>query len=107
MSTVLDRLATVIEARKGAPQSASYVASLYAQGLDAILKKLGEETIETILAAKSGDRHQLIHETADLWFHSLVMLAAAGSGPGEVLAELERRFGQSGISEKESRTKRG
>ncbi|MGH8511711.1 MAG: phosphoribosyl-ATP diphosphatase, partial [Gammaproteobacteria bacterium] len=96
MSTVLDRLATVIEARKGAPQSGSYVASLYAQGLDAILKKLGEETIETILAAKSGDRRQLIHETADLWFHSLVMLAAAGSGPGEVLAELERRFGQSG-----------
>ncbi|OOO02777.1 MAG: Phosphoribosyl-ATP pyrophosphatase [Chromatiales bacterium USCg_Taylor] len=84
MSTVLDRLAAVIEARKGAPQSASYVASLYAQGLDAIF-----------------------HETADLWFHSLVMLAAAGSGPGEVLAELERRFGQSGIDEKESRTKRG
>ncbi|MGH8521033.1 MAG: phosphoribosyl-ATP diphosphatase [Gammaproteobacteria bacterium] len=107
MSTVLDRLATVIEARKGAPQNGSYVASLYAQGLDAILKKLGEETIETILAAKSGDRRQLIHETADLWFHSLVMLAAAGSGPGEVLAELERRFGQSGSAEKESRTKRG
>ncbi|MDQ3566091.1 MAG: phosphoribosyl-ATP diphosphatase [Pseudomonadota bacterium] len=107
MSTVLDRLAAVIEARKGAPQSGSYVASLYAQGLDAILKKLGEETIETILAAKSGDRRQLIHETADLWFHSLVMLAAAGSGPGEVLAELERRFGQSGIDEKESRTKQG
>ncbi|MGH8488437.1 MAG: phosphoribosyl-ATP diphosphatase, partial [Gammaproteobacteria bacterium] len=73
---------------------------------DAILKKLGEETIETILAAKSGDRRQLIHETADLWFHSLVMLAAAGSGPGEVLAELERRFGQSGIDEKQSRAKR-
>ncbi|MGH8515471.1 MAG: phosphoribosyl-ATP diphosphatase, partial [Gammaproteobacteria bacterium] len=81
-------------------------ASLYAQGLDTILKKLGEETIETILAAKSGDRHQLIHETADLWFHSLVMLAAVGSGPSEVLAELERRFGRSGIDEKESRTKR-
>jgi phosphoribosyl-ATP pyrophosphohydrolase len=79
------------------------VASLYAKGLDAILKKVGEEATETVIAAKNGDTNQLIYETADLWFHCLVLLAHQGLGPDAVLTELERRFGLSGIEEKAQR----
>jgi phosphoribosyl-ATP pyrophosphohydrolase len=100
---VLQELARVLESRKEASPESSYVAGLYARGLDAILKKVGEEATETVLAAKNGDRDQLIHETADLWFHCLVMLAHQGLGPDAVLAELGRRFGVSGIEEKAGR----
>jgi len=103
MSDTLARLAAVLESRKGASPESSYVAGLYAKGLDGILKKVGEEATETVIAAKSGDRQQIVYETADLWFHTLVMLAECGLGPDSVLAELERRFGTSGIDEKASR----
>jgi phosphoribosyl-ATP pyrophosphohydrolase len=103
MSDTLTRLAAVLEARKTAEPSSSYVAGLYAKGLDAILKKIGEEATETVVAAKGGDRQQLIHETADLWFHTLVLLAQQGLKPEDVLAELDRRFGLSGLEEKASR----
>jgi phosphoribosyl-ATP pyrophosphohydrolase len=99
----LQRLAEVLEARKGGDPDASYVASLYAKGLDAILKKVGEEATETVLAAKDGDPARIVYETADLWFHTLVMLAHQGLGPAAVLAELERRFGLSGLDEKAAR----
>lgn len=105
MSDVLNRLAEVLEARKQADPGSSYVAGLYAKGLDAILKKVGEEATETILAAKGGGREQLVYETADLWFHTLIMLAEQGLGPEDVLAELDRRFGLSGLEEKASRGK--
>jgi phosphoribosyl-AMP cyclohydrolase / phosphoribosyl-ATP pyrophosphohydrolase len=101
--TVLTRLAAVLEARKHADPDTSYVAGLYTKGLDAILKKLGEEAAETLLAAKGGDRRALVYETADLWFHSLVTLAALDLGPEAVLEELARRFGLSGIDEKARR----
>ena len=108
MSDTLSRLAEVLEARKGAAADSSYVASLYQKGLNKILEKLGEESIETIIAAKdaalSGDCSDLIYETADLWFHSLVMLAALDQHPEAVLKELERRFGLSGHAEKAART---
>lgn len=100
---ILDRLALVLEERKGAEAGSSYVASLYDKGLDTILKKVGEEATETVIAAKGGDREQLIYETADLWFHTLVLLAHEGLGPQDVLQELGRRFGLSGIEEKASR----
>jgi phosphoribosyl-ATP pyrophosphohydrolase len=103
MSDTLTRLAAVLEARKTAEPSSSYVAGLYAKGLDAILKKVGEEATETVIAAKTGDRQQLIHETADLWFHTLVLLAQQGLKPEDVLAELDRRFGLSGLEEKAGR----
>lgn len=103
MSEVLQRLAAVLEARKQCDPDQSYVAGLYAKGLDAILKKVGEEATETVLAAKEGVPEKLIHETADLWFHTLVMLAHQGLGPDQVLAELARRFGVSGVEEKASR----
>ncbi|OGV73742.1 MAG: phosphoribosyl-ATP diphosphatase [Methylophilales bacterium RIFCSPHIGHO2_02_FULL_57_10] len=103
MSDILDRLAETLEARKGADPQSSYVARLYAKGTDSILKKVGEEAAETIIAAKSGDREQLIYETADLWFHTLVMLAHAGLGPNDVLNELARREGLSGLEEKAAR----
>ena len=105
MSSILESLAQVIEARKSTAADSSYVASLFAQGMDAILKKVGEEATETILAAKGTDDGDLVHETADLWFHTLVMLAARGLGPEAVLAELERRFGTSGVAEKAARDK--
>jgi phosphoribosyl-ATP pyrophosphohydrolase len=82
------------------------VAGLYAKGIDAILKKVGEEATETLLAAKGGDTGQVVRETADLWFHTLVMLAHLGLGPADVLRELERRFGLSGLVEKASRQPR-
>jgi|SRR5687767_3194700 phosphoribosyl-ATP pyrophosphohydrolase len=102
---VLERLERAIAARRGADSGSSYVASLNARGHDAILKKIGEEATETVLAAKSGERAAIVHETADLWFHCLVMLAWHGIGVDEVLAELERREGRSGLDEKASRSK--
>ena len=103
MSDVLKQLAEVLEARKDAAPDSSYVASLYDKGLDAILKKIGEEATETVMAAKDGDAEKIIYETADLWFHSLVMLAQQGLGPQQVLDELSRRFGLSGLEEKANR----
>ena len=103
MSDTLDRLAEVLEARKSADPDSSYVAGLYAAGLEAVLAKVFEEAGETIVAAREGDARALVHETADLWFHCLVMLAARDLHPREVLAELERRFGISGIEEKARR----
>ncbi len=107
MSTdaVLERLAQILETRKQADPESSYVAQLYAKGLDAILKKIGEEATETVMAAKDGDPQRIVSEVADLWFHSLVLLASQGLGPEQVLAELERRFGTSGIEEKASRAR--
>ncbi|HWS02048.1 MAG TPA: phosphoribosyl-ATP diphosphatase [Gammaproteobacteria bacterium] len=103
MNDILQELAAVLEARKGADPDSSYVAKLYSKGLDAILKKIGEEATETILAAKDGDKEHLVYETADLWFHTLVMLAQQGLGPELVLQELARRFGLSGLDEKAAR----
>lgn len=106
MSDLLHRLAQVLEQRKTADPDHSYVASLYAKGLDALLKKVGEEAAETIIAAKNGDQAQLIYEVADLWFHTLILLSHQGLTPELVLAELERRFGLSGIAEKAARTQK-
>ena len=103
MSDVLDRLAQLLEARKDADPQASYVAKLYAKGMDGILKKIGEEAAETIIAAKDGDAQKIIYETADLWFQCLVMLAQAGLHPQDVLDELARREGLSGLAEKAAR----
>lgn len=103
MSDILERLALVLEERKQAEPDSSYVARLYAKGLDAILKKIGEEATETVMAAKDGDPARITAEVADLWFHCLVLLAQQGLGPDHVLAELDRRFGLSGITEKASR----
>lgn len=103
MSDVLRRLAAAIEQRRQGDPAESYVAGLFHKGQDAILKKVGEEAVEAVLAAKAGQRDRVIYETADLWFHSIVMLAASGATPDDVLAELERRFGLSGLAEKASR----
>lgn len=103
MSDLLQQLAQVLEQRKTADPNESYVANLYAKGLDTILKKIGEEATETVIAAKNGDAEQVIYETADLWFHSLVLLAHQGLGPELVLKELDRRFGLSGLEEKARR----
>lgn len=100
---ILRELAKQLEARKTADPADSYVASLYHKGRDTILKKVGEEATETILAGTGDDDAHLIYETADLWFHTLVMLAERGLGPEQVLAELRRRFGQSGHAEKAAR----
>ena len=105
MDSILRQLADVLESRKSDDPATSYVASLYDKGIDAILKKVGEEATETVIAAKDGDRDKIIYETADLWFHSLVMLAHCGLGPDDVLKELERRFGLSGLEEKAARGK--
>ena len=104
---VLQRLERAIAERQSADPSTSYVASLNAKGLDAILKKIGEEATETVLAAKAGDKAAIVHETADLWFHCLVMLQRQGLDVAQVLAELERREGRSGIDEKASRKEGG
>ena len=104
MSVRLNRLAETLEARKSADPESSYTAKLYAKGLDAILKKIGEESAETIIAAKNGDPDQIVYEVADLWFHTLVLLAQQGLHPEQVLQELARREGLSGIDEKESRS---
>ena len=103
MDDVLKELAAVIEARKNASADESYVASLYAGGIDAILKKVGEEAIEVVIAGKEGDRDALVHEVADLWFHCLVLLAARDSNPEAITGELARRFAISGHQEKASR----
>ncbi|HHA19577.1 MAG TPA: phosphoribosyl-ATP diphosphatase [Methylophaga sp.] len=105
MSDVLKRLAKILEERKQADPDSSYVASLYHDGTDKSLKKLGEEATETIIAGKGGDRDEIIYETADLWFHSMVLLAHNNIDPQQVLDELNRRFGLSGIEEKASRSK--
>jgi phosphoribosyl-ATP pyrophosphohydrolase len=109
MSAVFDQLYATLLSRKNAAPDTSYVAGLYAEGLNKILAKIGEEAIETLLAVKDvgtqQGRAQVIHETADLWFHILVMLAQCEITPDEVLMELERRMGQSGLAEKVSRTK--
>lgn len=100
---VLKRLEATIAERKGAAAGSSYVASLNAKGIDAILKKIGEEATETIIAAKSGERDKIIYETADLLFHTLVMLQHQDIAFDDVLAELQRREGTSGIDEKNAR----
>jgi phosphoribosyl-ATP pyrophosphohydrolase len=108
MNDTLAELSAILEARKQASADTSYVASLHAKGLNKILEKLGEEAVETIIAAKdaqgSGNVDDLVYETADLWFHSLVMLSHLGSDASAVLAELARRFNISGLDEKASRT---
>ena len=101
----LDELANTLESRRGADPSTSYVAKLLNAGLDAVLKKIGEEATETILAAKNGDKQHLIRETADLWFHSMIMLVQAGLRPADVINELKRREGTSGLAEKAARAK--
>jgi phosphoribosyl-ATP pyrophosphohydrolase len=103
MNDILERLSHVLEERKLADPASSYVARLYAKGLDAILKKIGEEATETVMAAKDGSADRIVCEVADLWFHTLVLLAQQGLGPRDVLAELEHRFGLSGIEEKAGR----
>ncbi|MES9939243.1 MAG: phosphoribosyl-ATP diphosphatase [Candidatus Thiodiazotropha sp. 6PLUC2] len=105
MSEILQQLAQVLEERKQAEPDSSYVAKLYDKGLDAILKKIGEEATETVMAAKDGIPEKIVYETADLWFHSMVMLAHQGLGPDLVLKELQRRFGLSGLEEKAQRDK--
>lgn len=105
MENILQQLAQVLEERKGADPESSYVAKLYDKGLDGILKKIGEEATETVMAAKDGDAEKIIYETADLWFHCMVLLANQGLKPDDVLAELARRFGLSGLEEKASRIK--
>ena len=103
MSDILDRLAATLEARKQASADSSYVAGLYAKGTDAILKKIGEEATETVMAAKDGQPEKIIYEVADLWFHTLVLLAHKGLKPADVLNELARREGLSGLAEKAGR----
>ncbi len=95
----LARLAEVIEARRLGDPDKSYVARLFQKGNDAILKKIGEEATETVMAAKDGDREKIVYEVADLWFHSMIALSAYGLKPADVLAELERREGLSGLEE--------
>ncbi|MDD5179972.1 MAG: phosphoribosyl-ATP diphosphatase [Gallionellaceae bacterium] len=102
---ILQRLTETVEARKHAAPESSYVAKLFSKGEDAILKKVGEEATEVLLAAKGGDKTHLVYETADLWFHCMVLLAQHGLKAEDVLNELARREGMSGITEKESRKK--
>ncbi len=100
---ILNQLAEVLEQRKQQSADESYVASLYHKGLDSILKKIGEEATETVMAAKDGEKDKIIYEVADLWFHSMVLLAHQDLHPQNVLDELERRFGLSGHDEKAAR----
>ena len=100
---VIDRIAATIVARRDADPATSYVASLFAKGDDAILKKIGEEATEAVMAAKDGDKIRIAAEVADLWFHCLVLLARHGLGPEDVRAELARREGTSGLAEKAAR----
>ncbi len=95
----LERLAAVIESRRGTDPDKSYVARLFAKGQDAMLKKVGEEATEVVMAGKDGDAAKLTGEVADLWFHTMVVLAAHGLRPADVLAELRRREGMSGLEE--------
>ncbi len=103
MSDILQRLAETLEARKQAAPDSSYVAGLYAKGTDSILKKIGEEATETVMAAKDDQPEKIIYEVADLWFHTLVLLAHKGLKPEDVLNELARREGLSGLVEKANR----
>ena len=103
MSDVLAQLYQTLVDRKQADAGTSYVASLYAKGTDAILKKVGEEAAETVIAGKNADRAALVHELADLWFHTLVLMAAKDIPLSAVTGELAGRFGRSGLDEKESR----
>ena len=108
MSTdILQRLSEVLETRKHADPESSYVAGLFSGGVDRILKKIGEEATETVIAAKAGDRDQIVYETADLWFHLMILLKFSNIEPDEVFKELERRFGVSGLEEKAKRGDRG
>jgi len=108
-NNTLSQVAEVLESRKSAKADSSYVASLYAKGLDAILKKVGEEATEVVMAAKDSEVDQktdkIVYEVADLWFHTLVLLAHKNLHPDAVLNELERRFGTSGLVEKANRKK--
>lgn len=106
LAETLERIAAIIEARKGGDAAKSYVAGLLAGDEDAVLRKVAEEATETVLAAKGSDPLHLVRELADLWFHCLILLARRGLGPGDVLAELHRREGISGIDEKAARKKR-
>ena len=101
--TILTRLCSTIAARKGGDPATSYVAGLFAKGQDQVLKKVAEEAAETLLASKDGDKLHVVRETADLWFHCLVLLAWHGLSADDVLAELSRREGVSGIDEKAAR----
>lgn len=103
MTDTLNQLAQVLEQRKSQSSEKSYVASLYEKGIDAILKKIGEEATEVVIAAKDGDKAQITYEIADLWFHCSVLLVQQGLHPNDVLVELERRFGLSGLDEKAQR----
>ena len=103
LAQTLERIAALIEERRNSDPASSYVARLLTAPEDTVLKKIGEEATETVLAAKSGDRLHLVRETADLWFHCMVVLARHGLGPADVLAELQRREGISGLDEKAAR----
>ena len=109
MDSILERLTIILKERRHADPSTSYVAGLHSKGINKVLEKVSEETTEVILAAKdaeaSGNVEELVKETADLWFHTMVLLAHMNSSPAAVLEELERRFGTSGIEEKASRSK--
>jgi phosphoribosyl-ATP pyrophosphohydrolase len=104
-NTILEQLADTLEQRKQADPESSYVARLYHKGQNSILKKVGEEATETVIASKDGQKEAIIYETADLWFHTMVMLSYHNLGPDDVLNELARRFGLSGLEEKANRSK--
>ena len=104
MNTILKKLTETLEARKKDDPTKSYTASLYRDGLEAILKKVNEEAFETIIAARQGDDKELIHEVADLWFHTVVLMAHKKLSAEDILNELARREGTSGVEEKESRS---
>jgi len=108
VNDIMDKLSRLLEERRNGDPDSSYVASLHASGLNRILEKVGEEATETIIAAKdaatSGERAELINETADLWFHTMVMLGHLDASPMDVLNELESRLGTSGLAEKAART---
>ncbi len=101
----LSQVAEVLESRKSAEPDSSYVAKLYHKGLDQILKKVGEEATEVVMAAKDGEKDKIVYEVADLWFHTMVLLAQQDLHPDDVLKELDRRFGTSGLVEKANRNK--
>lgn len=103
MNDTLQRLTAVLEERRQADPASSYVALLYSKGLDSILKKIGEEATEVVIAGKTGDPQQIVYEIADLWFHTCVLLLDKGLTPADVLAELDRRCGTSGLEEKARR----
>lgn len=105
MDNILKQLEEVLEQRKGADAGASYVASLYAKGTDEILKKIGEESVEVIMAAKDDEVDKIIYEVADLWFHTLVLLRHKDIEVAKIETELSRRFGLSGLEEKANRSK--